>query len=361
MLQTPLHDFHVSSGGKMVEFAGWEMPVMYDSIIAEHNHCRNYVAAFDVSHMGRLEFHGADAERFLQKLCTRNLAGMVVGQCRYGHVCREDGGMLDDVIVSRFDGYWGMVCNASNREKLLGWFDQHRAGYDVTVKDVTMQTAMLAVQGPEAVPLLSKILPVDLAGTKRYHFKTGEVQGAQFIVYRSGYTGEDGAEIVFPAELAPIVAPLFLAKAEELKMPVKMAGLGARDSLRLEAGMPLYGHELTEDWDSLTAGQKWCVDLTKDFIGAEAMRAIAANPTRALIGLELEGRRAARQGMKILRDGKEVGFVTSGALTPTVNKSIAMGLVEIGASPVGTRLEIDLRGTNQPATVVSLPFYKRAK
>lgn len=361
MLKTCLNEFHKQHGGRMVEFAGWEMPVMYDSIVAEHNYTRQHVTAFDVSHMGRLEFRGHDAEGFLQKVCTRNLAGMVIGQSRYGHICRDDGGILDDVIVSRFDGYWGMVCNASNREKLLRWFADRAIGVDVQFHDHTMNTAMLAVQGPEALPLLSKLLPIDVSAIKRYHFATAEFQQAPFVVYRSGYTGEDGAEIVMPAELAPLAAGLFLMKSVELGTPVKLAGLGARDSLRLEAGMPLYGHELTEEWDSLTAGQKWCVDLSKEFIGADAMRQVAANPQRTLIGLELEGRRAARQGMRVFTGGNDIGFVTSGALTPTLNKPIAMAIVATAFAAPGTVLEVDLRGTAAPSKVVPMPFYKRGK
>lgn len=359
MLTTALHEFHRQQGARMVDFAGWDMPLMYDSIVAEHQHCRNAVSAFDVSHMGRIEFRGHDAHGFLQRICTRNLDGMSVGQCRYSHVCQPDGGILDDVIVSRFADHWGMVCNASNREKLLRWFDQQRCDVDVAFHDKTFDTAMIAVQGPLAIPLLERVLPARLSETKRYHFATGELQGAEFIAYRSGYTGEDGAEVVLPAALAALAAALFMVKSAELGTPVKLAGLGARDSLRLEAGMPLYGHELTEEWDSITAGQKWCVDLNKTFIGRDALARVAERPQRTLVGIELEGRRAARQGMTIQRNGEPVGEVTSGGPSPTLGKPIAMGLVRTADAAPGTPLEIDLRGASAAARVVALPFYKR--
>lgn len=361
MLKTSLNEFHKQYNGKMVEFAGWEMPVMYGSIVDEHNYCRNHVAAFDVSHMGRLRFRGHDAEAFLQKICTRNVGNMAAGVSRYGHVCRPDGGILDDVIVSRFPDHFGMVCNASNRTKLLHWFQEHLHG-DVAIHDETFDTAMIAIQGPQAIELMSTLLKTDLRSMKRYHFVSGEMQGASFTFYRSGYTGEDGGELVLPAGLAPIASALFLMKSAELGMPVRLAGLGARDSLRLEAGMPLYGHELTEEWDSLTAGQKWCVDLSKPFIGRDAMVKLeAAGLKRVMAGFEVEGRRAARQGTRILKDGEEVGVVTSGALTPTLGRVIAMGLIDARLAVVGTSVDMDLKGTNAPATIVPLPFYKRAK
>ena len=362
MQRTSLYEFHLQNNGRMVEFAGWEMPVMYGSIVEEHNWCRNHAAAFDVSHMGRLEFRGGGAEAFLQRICTRNLGQMPAGLSRYGHVCRDDGGILDDVIVSRFDGHFGMVCNASNREKLLGWFEQQRRGFDVEITDITADTAMIAIQGPEALDLLGPLLKIDLKAMKRYHFVQSAWQGANFTVYRSGYSGEDGAEIVMPAGLAPMAAAFFLLKSAETGKPVKLAGLGARDSLRLEAGMPLYGHELTEEWDSLTAGQKWCVDLSKDFIGRDAMQRLEnAGLPRVMAGFEVEGRRAARQGTRILHNSREVGFVTSGALTPTIGKVIAMGFIEKSLATIGTMLEMDIRGDMAKSQVVPIPFYKRPK
>ncbi len=344
----------------MVDFAGWEMPVMYRGILDEHRHTRQHAGLFDVSHMGRVEFHGPGAEPLLERLCTRRLADAKPGVSRYSHVCRDDGGILDDVIVSRLETHWLMVCNASNREKLLGWFEQQRRGFDVDIRDRTTETAMVAVQGPEAIETLEKLLPIKVADLKRYHFKTGSLLGQPYYVARSGYTGEDGVEIILPAMLAATACAMLVEKSAEIGRPVLPAGLGARDTLRLEAAMPLYGHELTEEWDSLTAGQGWCVALDKEFIGRDAMARIKAEGLkRQIAGFEIEGKRIARQGAAILSAGRPVGVVTSGTQSPTLDKVIGLGLIEAAAAAVGTKLEIDLRGTMLSAKVVPTPFYKR--
>lgn len=360
MLKTALNEFHRKHSARMVDFAGWEMPLMYTGIIDEHHWTRRHCSAFDVSHMGRLRFEGPDATGFLERMCTRRIGDMKVGQCRYGHVCREDGGILDDVIVSRFESHWGMVCNASNREKLLKWFGRHMAGLDAALRDETLETAMLAIQGPEAIETMDRLLPFPVSDIKRYHFKHGAMLGVAYTIYRSGYTGEDGVEVVIPSKFAVMGAETLLAKSAEIGRPIRLAGLGARDTLRLEAAMPLYGHELTEDWDSLSAGQSWCVALDKDFIGRDEMlKRKESGGLRALVGFEVDGKRIARQGAAIFSGGREVGFVTSGTQSPTLEKVIGLGLVSPEAAAVGTGLEIDLRGVRLPATVVALPFYKR--
>lgn len=360
MLKTALYEFHKSAGAKLVDFAGWEMPVVYTGIIEEHHYTREHCSVFDVSHMGRLEFRGGPAEGFLEKVCTRRIGDMKVGQSRYSHVCREDGGILDDVIVSRHDGYFGMVVNASNREKLLGWFKRHKPA-ELEIIDQTLETAMVAVQGPEAIETMQRLLPLPVNDLKRYHFKTGDVMGATYTIFRSGYTGEDGLEIVLPARFAPAAMQLLIANSAEIGRPIKPAGLGARDTLRMEAAMPLYGHELTEEWDSISAGQSWCVDLTKDFIGQPALARVKQSPKRQMAGFLLEGKRIARQGAKIMSGGREVGVITSGTQSPTLNRVIAMGLLDVPLCAPGTRVEIDLRGATASAVVTPLPFYKRAK
>jgi len=362
MLKTPLNEFHRRQGGRLVDFVGWEMPLLYRSIIDEHVYTREHCSVFDVSHMGRVEFRGAGAEALLQRLATRNVEKLELGQCGYSHMCKEDGGILDDVIISRLEDRFLVVCNASNREKLLGWFDRHRRGFDVDIRDRTLETAMVAIQGPEAMDSLAKLLPIPLDGLKRYHCRTGRVMGAEAYVARSGYTGEDGVEIIVPAGLAMAALEALLERTAAAGRPIKPAGLGARDTLRLEAAMPLYGHELTEDWDSITAGQAWCVDLGKEFIGQPVLRRIAEEgPRRRIIGLEVEGQRIARQGCSIRRGDQQVGFVTSGVQSPTLGKNIAMGLVDTPCSQPGMQLEVDIRGTAAKATVVPLPFYKRPK
>jgi aminomethyltransferase len=362
MLQTPLNAFHRECGARLVEFAGWEMPVIYTSIIEEHNWCRQHAALFDVSHMGRVEFRGPDAGRLLERLNTRNIAAATPGMCRYSHMCKDDGGILDDVIVSKFEDYFLVVCNASNREKLLGWWQKQCSGFNVEIKDCTFETAMIAIQGPEAFATLGQLLPIPLDDLKRYRFKTGNLMGVEYFFARSGYTGEDGVEIILPSNLALMAVRMLVSRAEGLGRPIKPAGLGARDTLRLEAGMPLYGHELTEDWDSLTAGQEWAVDLTKDFIGGDVLKRLKAEGLRRKItGFELEGKRIARQGSPILQNGQEVGVVTSGTLSPTLSKNIAMGLLATGLAQPGTAVEIDIRGSKTPAIAVPLPFYKIGK
>ena len=362
MLQTPLNAFHRDCHARLVEFAGWEMPIMYHSIVEEHNTCRQHAALFDVSHMGRVEFRGPDAEKLLERLNTRNIGGASPGMCRYSHMCKDGGGILDDVIVSRFEDHFLVVCNASNREKLLGWWDRQRRGYDVEICDRTLETAMVAVQGPEAMQTMGRLLPIPIDDLKRYRFKTGNVMGVEYFIARSGYTGEDGVEIIIPAHVALLAVRMLVNRSEELGRPIRPAGLGARDTLRLEAGMPLYGHELTEDWDSLTAGQEWAVDLTKDFIGGDVLKRIKAEGLRRKVsGFELDGKRIARQGAAILLDGREVGVVTSGTQSPTLGRNIAMGLLKSDLDQPGTRVEIDIRGARTPATVVPLPFYKLKK
>lgn len=357
--RTPLFNFHVEHGAKMVEFAGWEMPILYTGIVEEHLHTRRAASLFDVSHMGRLELRGSDAEALLQRVCTRQLADAQPGQSRYSHVCNEQGGILDDVIVSKYEDHWLMVCNASNRDKIVGWLRRHAEGTNVELEDKTESTLMAALQGPAVIPSLAEKLPMPVADLKRYRFLSGSYMGMPYSIFRSGYTGEDGVEVILPASVVPLLTAFF-GGAGQGDNGLKPAGLGARDTLRLEAAMPLYGHELNENVDSITAGQAWCVDLKKDFIGAEPMRKLAAaGLQRKLVGLELEGRRIARQGAVVCSDRQTVGEVTSGTYSPTLSKSIAMAFVRADLTEPGTSLEIDLGGKRNPAAVVKLPFYKR--
>jgi len=369
VLRTALYDMHVELGARLVEFAGWEMPLLYTGIVEEHLHTRAVCSLFDVSHMGRLKLTGVGSQALLQRVCTRNVGDQAVGQSRYSHMCKETGGILDDVIVSRYPSHWLVVCNASNREKILAWLRRHAEGTDVQVEDQTLQTAMVALQGPKTLDIAARLLaglPLPLADLKRYHFLSGNYAGFEFTVFRSGYTGEDGLEVILPATAAGL-AWQFMRGAEDrppdaTEATVKPAGLGARDTLRLEAAMPLYGHELTEEVDSLSAGQGWCVDLSKVFIGAEAMRRIKERGfKRKLVGLELEGKRTARQHYAVLAGGKPVGEVTGGTFSPTLNKSIAMAYVPPEHAQPGTRLAVDIKGKPIDAVVVPLPFYKRPK
>ncbi len=361
--RTPFYDFHVSMGGKLVDFAGWEMPIVYRGIIDEHEQTRTSGSIFDVSHMGRLQFSGKDATAFLNHVVTRNVAEQKVGQSRYSLVCNEAGGVMDDIIVSRDLKHWMMVCNASNRDKLVKYFHDVRRGngMDLDIADQTESTAMVALQGPKIIDKIADVLPVDVRALKRYQFEAGSLMLTKFTVFRSGYTGEDGVEVVIPAKVAGMAMKMLAGGMSKPDATIKPAGLGARDTLRLEAAMPLYGHELNEDIDPLSAGLGWAVDLKKDFVGAAPLRKIAeTGPKRKLVGLELEGRRIARQGTPVMKDGQAIGEVTSGTFGPTLQKSIAMAFVDAAHATEGAQLSVDLKGTPNPAKIVKLPFYKRS-
>ncbi len=361
LLKTPFYDFHVKQGARIVDFAGWAMPLMYRGIIAEHQHTRQAASIFDVSHMGRVKFSGKDAMRFLQHIITRNLQKAVVGQSLYSLVCNPAGGVLDDIIVSRFDDHWLMVCNASNRTKLLAWFEQHRPGFDVTIEDQTLETAMIALQGPQVIAKLEQALGEPISQIKRYHCKQLRYLFFNFTVFRSGYTGEDGVEIICGNKLAQM-AMGFLAKSgkDPREQTLQPAGLGARDTLRIEAGMPLYGHELSESINPIAAGLGWAVADDKDFIGAAALAEVRrSGPAEKLVGLHIEGPRTPRADAAVLAAGQPVGRITSSCPSPTLNRTIAMAFVPAAHAAVGAALAVDLRGTPVAATVTPLPFYKR--
>lgn len=361
---TPFYDFHVSTGAKLVDYSGWEMPLLYRGIVDEHEQTRRSGSIFDVSHMGRLHFGGKDALAFLNRVLTRNVADQKVGQSRYSLVCNEAGGVLDDIIISRDQKQWIMVCNASNREKLVKYFVETRRStkLDFDMADNTESTAMVALQGPKVLERVASILPIDVKEMKRYHFETSSFMLVKFTVFRSGYTGEDGVEVIIPAKMASMAMKALASGLDKPDATLKPAGLGARDTLRLEAAMPLYGHELSETLDPISAGLGWAVDLSKEFVGVEPLREIArTGPKRKLVGLELEGRRIARQGTPIVKEGQIIGEVTSGTFGPTLQKSIAMAYVDANYSAEGTQLSADLKGEMNPARVVTMPFYKRAK
>ncbi len=359
--RTPFHDFHVAAGGKMVDFAGWEMPIMYRSIVDEHNHTRNSGGIFDVSHMGRLQISGGDAIKFLQRVFTRDVEKMKVGQCRYGLICNEQGGILDDVIVSRDKKNWLMVVNASNREKIVKHFHDVRSKEDLDfdLADNTESTAMIALQGPKVIERIGGHLE-EVANLKRYEFTSGSfMMLVKYTVSRTGYTGEDGVEVILSSKMAPMVMKALAGKFDRPEATLKPAGLGARDTLRLEAGMPLYGHELSEEIDPISAGLGWAVALDKSFIGSEALKKInEEGPKRKLVGLELEGRRIARQGT-VVKTASGEGIVTSGTFSPTLQKSIAMAYVPAADAAEGSSISVDLKGEIIPAKIVKLPFYKR--
>jgi len=362
MLQTVCHDWHVERGARMVDFAGWHMPVQYTSITEEHHAVRNAAGLFDIAHMGRLTFTGPDAGPFLSRLLTNDVSRLKVGQIRYSLMCNEEGGILDDVLVYRFSGFYMLVVNASNREKIIGWIDTHADGsgaQQADVADLTFDRFMMALQGPRAVDILNPLAAVDVSTLKYYHGYETSVCETSAIVSRTGYTGEDGFEVIVPSEQAPAVWEAIIDAGEPHGL--LPAGLGCRDTLRLEAAMPLYGHELDENIDPFTAGVGFGVKLNAgEFIGREALLQKKADESRPKrIGLELQGKRIARDGAEVFRGEQKVGRVTSGTFSPTLQKSIAMGYVTPDCADEGTSLEVDIRGKRVAAKVVSLPFYRR--
>ena len=366
--RTPLFDWHTAHGGRMVEFGGWEMPVQYSGIVDEHQAVRKAVGLFDISHMGRLSFQGDDSLRLLDQLLTCRVDNLVDGQVRYGLICNENGFILDDVLVNRIDAtHFGLVVNASNREKIVDWIGQQRgpllAGSDqkLTCEDQTTETAMLAIQGPQGLALLSQLAGTSLRLMKYYTGQTILIGGVSVFVSRTGYTGEDGFELILPqAAATPLWERLMVAGGS---FGLKPCGLGCRDTLRLEAAMPLYGHELSDQVDPLTAGLGFAVNLNKPpFIGREALIAIGAQSQRPVrVGLKLGSRRIAREHSPVFAGDERIGEVTSGTFSPTLEQSIAMAYVPAAWSQWGSSLEVDIRGKREAATVVSLPFYKRAK
>jgi aminomethyltransferase len=356
-LRTPLYEWHRAHGARLVEFAGWDMPIQYTSILEEHQAVRTAAGLFDVSHMGRLSFAGPGSLELIQHVFTNDAGTLHDFQARYGLICNDKGGVLDDVLVYRWPYGWAMVVNASNRTKIVGWLAEHKGSRDVQVTDQTEQTCMVAVQGPRAVELCRGLTDADPSELSYYHAQPTRLWGKGCVVSRTGYTGEDGIEIMASAAQAEALCD------ELLKRGVRPCGLGARDTLRLEAGMCLHGHELTEDIDPLQAGLGWAVKFDKgSFIGREALLAKKQDTTRPVrVGLELAGKRIAREGAAVQVEGRTVGRVSSGTFGPTVQKVIAMAYVEPACAAVGTTCMVDVRGRPEPAHVVPLPFYRRAK
>lgn len=368
--RTPFHAFHLDHGGQMVDFAGWSLPIRYGSIIEEHRQVRASGGFFDVSHMGRIRFSGRHARRFLDRVCTRQIFGMERGMCRYSLVCNERGGCRDDVLVYCYDeDEYLMVCNAANRAKLLEHFAQVKGDLVFRMSDETESTAMAAFQGPrvmEVVAGMSREIPT----LKRYRFAVKNLLVVKMTVSRTGYTGEDGVEVILGATMAKVALSMLLKDKGDQAGLVKPIGLGARDTLRMEAGMPLYGHEIDEETDPLSAGLGFAVKLEKGldderiggFIGQDALRRIAAEgPKRTLVGLRLEGRRSPRQGMRVLRGDADIGAVTSGCLSPTLDYPIAMAFVPPDASELGTQLVVDFGGAKVAGQVVKLPFHSATR
>lgn len=361
--KTPLYDVHVRYGGRVVDFGGWALPVQFSSILEEHKAVRERVGLFDVSHMGEITAKGSDALAYLQKMCSRDLASMTDGQIYYTHLLYPNGGTVDDLMVNKLaDGDYLLVVNASNTDKDFDWLKQHTAGFNVEVKNVSADYAELALQGPLAEKTLQKLTGTNLAELHYYHVATDvDVKGIKCVVSRTGYTGEDGFEILCAPDKAEALWDTLMEAGKEFG--ILPCGLGARDSLRFESKMPLYGQELDAETSPLEAVLGRYVDLEKgDFIGRDALLQQKEHGLKKrLIGFEMIDRGIPRHGYPILFEGREVGVVTSGSFSPTLNVNIGMGFIPPELTKIGTEIEIGVRGRNLKARVRKTPFYKREK
>ncbi len=357
-LRTPLFDIHVRAGARMVEFAGFDMPVQYDGILAEHHAVRQRVGLFDVSHMGEVIFRGPKALEALNRVFTNDLSKVADGQAQYGCLCRESGGIVDDVVVYRRGAEDLLVCvNAANRKKDFEWLAAHAGGADV--KDEGDQFAQLALQGPKAAEVLQRLTKVNLSQLRTYRFAPGEVAGVAALVARTGYTGEDGFELFCPPDQA---ARLWEALMEAGR-PAGIApcGLGARDSLRLEMAYRLYGNDMDDGATPLEAGLAWVVKMDKgEFVGRDALvRQKEQGLQRKLVGFQLTEPGIARHGYPVLQDGRKVGEVTSGTKSPSLGTSIGLAYVPPALAAEGSAFAVEIRGKPVAAQAVKTPFYTR--
>ncbi|MEU6275564.1 glycine cleavage system aminomethyltransferase GcvT [Streptomyces populi] len=364
---TALDALHRSLGATMTDFAGWDMPLRYGSERDEHLAVRTKAGLFDLSHMGEITVTGPGAAALLNHALVGNIATVGTGRARYTMICQEDGGILDDLIVYRLAEHeYMVVANASNAQVVLDALTERAAGFDAEVRDDRDAYALIAVQGPESPGILKAVTDADLDGLKYYAGLPGTVAGVPALIARTGYTGEDGFELfVAPADAEKVWQALTDAGTPAGLVP---CGLSCRDTLRLEAGMPLYGHELTTSLTPFDAGLGRVVKFEKDgdFVGRAALEAAASraeqNPPRVLVGLIAEGRRVPRAGYAVVAGGEVIGEITSGAPSPTLGKPIAMAYVDAAHAAPGTAgVGVDIRGTHEPYEVVALPFYKRQK
>jgi aminomethyltransferase len=360
--RTPLRDFHAAHGGRLVDFAGWEMPVQYRSILEEHKAVRRTAGLFDVSHMGEVDVQGPDAARFLNYLVTNDVAKLFPGRVLYSPMCYPSGGVVDDLLVYMRGAEDFFLCiNAGNIDKDLAWIREHAAKFNVRITDRCADYALLAVQGPKAAEIVQSLTGAKLGLVKYYHFMEATVAGVHCIASRTGYTGEDGFELYHAASDAPALAEALLNAGASRGL--ELAGLGARDSLRLEAGYPLYGHEITQDISPLTAGLGWTMKLDKgaDFIGRAALVAEKEKGSaQKVVFFKTGDRRIVRAETPVLGpDGATVGRVLSGTLSPILNEAIGSALV--ATSAVAQPLSVDIRGTKLNLSLVKPPFVELKK
>ncbi len=357
--RTPLFEAHVAAGARMVPFGGWEMPVQYRGIVEEHRTVRSAVGLFDVSHMGEFEVTGSQALAALQSLTTNDVSALEIGQVQYSLLCLPDGGIVDDLTLYRIGTERFMLTvNAANIDKDWAWVtEQSRQFRGAAWRNTSAETALIAVQGPKAEALVGRLADRDVATIGYYRFASGRVAGAETVISRTGYTGEDGFELYLPAPDATRVWRALLEKgAADGVAPI---GLGARDTLRLEMRYALYGNDIDETTNPVEAGLGWVVKAAKgEFVGRDAIEKVrVAGPRRKLVGLEMADRAVARHGYPIVKDGHTLGVVTSGSYGPSVDKSIALAYVDAAHAVVGADLGVEIRGQARPGRIVKTPFH----
>lgn len=360
MRRTRLFEIHKKLGARFTEFAGWEMPLSYSGVTDEHRTVRERVGIFDIGHMGRIEIWGNDSGSLLQMLTVRDVTRMTPGSAQYTLICNHSGGILDDILISkRQRGRYLLCVNAANREKDISWIMKAGAGFEFKIKDITEETGMIAMQGPRAASVLEKAASSGIASIKPWRMEEIEIGGLKTITSMTGYTGEAGYEIIINnANYQKIWERLMDAGRE---FGIQPCGLGARDTLRLEMGYSLYGNDIDDDTTPIEARLEWVVDFSKDdFIGKAAiLEQKKRGPSRSLIFFELLQKGVPRKGFKIFSDGKEIGIVTSGNISPMLNKGIGIGYVKSEYAKTGVEILIDIRGRVAPANIVKRPFYIR--
>ena len=364
--QTPLNAMHRRMGGRMVDFGGWDMPVQYPAgTVEEHLRTRRHAGLFDVSHMGEIEVRGPQAIAFVNRLCSNDAAKLVDGQAQYSALTTPAGTVVDDLLVYRFAAeHLLLVVNAGTTEKDWAWMNEHRGTESVELRNRSADFCQIAVQGPDAVRLLQQLTATPLAEIKYYHFRVGTVDGVEAIISRTGYTGEDGFEVYAAPERAEQLWQSILAAGRHgEETGILPCGLAARNTLRLEAAMALYGHEIDETTTLLEAGLGWITKLDKgDFTGRTALaEQKAAGIRRKLVGFEVTERGIARDNQDVLLDGQKLGRVTSGSPAPYLKKNIGLAYVPVEHSDAGRELQIDVRGRPVAARIVPTPFYKRTR
>jgi aminomethyltransferase len=360
---TPLHEAHLARNARMVPFAGYEMPVQYTSIIEEHRAVRSAAGLFDLSHMGEVLISGPEALAFTRYAVVSDPGSLEPGQAQYSMLCTDEGGIIDDLIVYRTDDGYLIVCNASNRDSVVRHLDslRERGDFDASVEDRSDRTALIAPQGPNAAAILARLTDAPLDGLGYYRSIRGTVAGVECLIARTGYTGEDGFELFCDARRAPGLWDALLEAGRD--QGLRPSGLGARDTLRLEAGMPLYGNELGRDVNPYEANLGRVVKLDKgEFVGRAALASVQqAGPRRKLVGLVMRDNAVARQGYPVLVDGRPAGHVTSGTASPTLGERIAMAYVPFEHAGLGNDVQVVVRERPYRAEQVKLPFYKRPR